>query len=203
VGLFVLGGPIIALLFEHGRFTPQDTARTLYVLRFLIVGLVGYGMSHLLTRAFYALKDTKTPVLISALAVGANIALDYLLIGPLGIGGLALATSLAGLIQMAALALMLRRRLGTALFAPLVPEMGEMLLSAFVMGASVYGLDLGLAHLGMGEFGRVGLGVTMGIVTYGGFVLWRRLLPELHKGVFTQRKREDSAPGPTFTPPAG
>lgn len=177
VGLFVLGGPIIALLFEHGRFTPQDTARTLYILRFLTVGLVGYGMSHLLTRAFYALKDTKTPVMVSALAVGVNIAFDYLLIGPLGVGGLALATSLAGLIQMTALTLMLQRRLKTALIAPLVPQTVGMLFSALLMGASVYGLDLGLAHWGTREFTRVALGVTAGILIYGMLTLWGRLPP--------------------------
>jgi putative peptidoglycan lipid II flippase len=178
VGLVVLGRPIIALLFEHGRFTPQDTARTLYVLRFLAIGLIGYGMSYLLTRAFYALKDTRTPVMVSALAVGLNIALDYLLIGPLGVGGLALATSIAGLAQLALLVLVLQRRLRRPLIAPIAPEVGMMLINASIMGVVVYGADLGLIHLGTGELARVMLGVVTGMISYGALAL-RGPLPAL------------------------
>jgi len=181
VGLLALGGPVIALLFEHGRFTPQDTARTLYVLRFLALGLIGYGMSHLITRAFYALKDARAPVTISALAVGLNVALDYLLIGPLGVGGLALATSIAGLVQLALLALVLRRRLRRArqpLITPIIPEMGMMLINASIMGLVVYGVDFGLKHLGAGEFARVGLGVLTGLISYSALALRGPLLRE-------------------------
>jgi putative peptidoglycan lipid II flippase len=179
VGLLVLGGPVIALLFEHGRFTAADTARTLYVLRFLSLGLLGYGATHLLTRAFYALRDTRTPVAISAVAVGVNIALDYALIGPLGVGGLALATALAGLIQMALLAWMLQRRLGAALLAPLAGPVGKMALSALLMGAVIYVIDGSLAGLSAGVFLRVGIAVTAGALSYGALALWGRLLPSI------------------------
>lgn len=177
VGLLVLGGPVIALLFEHGRFTAADTARTLYVLRFLSLGLLGYGATHLLTRAFYALHDTRTPVAISAVAVGVNIALDYALIGPLGVGGLALATALAGLIQMTLLVWALRCRLGAALLAPLAAPVGKMALSALLMGAVIYGIDGGLAGLSAGVFMRVGITVTAGVLSYGALTLWGRTWP--------------------------
>jgi len=178
VGLIVLGGPVIALLFEHGRFTPDDTARTLYVLRFLALGLLGYGMTHLLTRAFYALQDTRTPVLASAVAVGVNIAFDLLLIGPLGVGGLALATALAGFTQAAVLAVLLQRRLREPLWAPILPEGAKMALGALVMGGIVGALDGGLARLHASELARVGLSVAAGVLSYGAFALRAGLLPK-------------------------
>ena len=177
-GLIALGGPIIALLFEHGRFTPDDTVRTLYVLRFLALGVVGYGLAHPLTRAFYALQDTKTPVAISALTVGLNVALDYALVGPLGVGGLALATAIAGLAQMSLLAAALQRKLGTPLVIPIAPNAIKLALGASAMGLVVWGVDAQLTHLGLGEAFRVGLGVASGVLSYGALVLWARLLPD-------------------------
>ncbi len=177
-GLIALGGPIIALLFEHGRFTPDDTARTLAALRFLALGIVGYGLAHPLTRAFYALQDTRTPVWIGAVAVGLNIALDYALVGPLGVGGLALATAAAGLVQMGLLAVALQRRLRAPLLSPLVPIALKLALSAGAMGLLVWGVDAQLARLGLGEALRVGLGLTVGALSYGALVLRARLVPE-------------------------
>ncbi|OGF55476.1 MAG: murein biosynthesis integral membrane protein MurJ, partial [Candidatus Fraserbacteria bacterium RBG_16_55_9] len=179
IGLLILGGPIIQLLFEHGRFGPEDTARTLYALRFFALGLLGYGMTYLLTRSFYALQDTRTPVAISAVTVGLNIALDLLLIGPLGIGGLALATSIAGLTQMGLLILLLQNRLQVPLVFKIAPEIGKMLLGALFMGICVYGVDRSLAYLDANEFIRVGLSVTVGLLSYGVLALRGHLLPEI------------------------
>ena len=179
VGLLVLGGPIIQLLFEHGRFGPEDTARTLYALRFFALGLMGYGMTYLLTRSFYALQDTRTPVAISAVTVGLNIALDLLLIGPMGIGGLALATSIAGLTQMSLLMLLLQHRLQTAFIPQIAPEIGKMLLGALFMGTCVYFIDLGLAQMSANEFVRVGLSVAAGLLCYGGLAVRGHLLSEI------------------------
>jgi putative peptidoglycan lipid II flippase len=177
VGLLVLGSPIIQLLFEHGRFGPEDTTRTLYALRFLAVGLLGYGMTYLLARAFYALQDTRTPVTISAVAVGVNIALDLLLIEPLGIGGLALATAIAGLTQMVLLLTVLERRLQMSLFWQIARPVSRMLVSSCVMGLAVYLVDLPLRSAN--EFLRVGIGVATGLLSYGVLTFWAQLLPEM------------------------
>lgn len=181
VGLLVLGGPIIQLLFEHGRFGPEDTARTVYALRFFSLGLIGYGMTYLITRAFYALQDTRTPVAISAVTVGLNVALDLLLIGPMGIGGLALATSIAGLTQMTLLLLLLQNRLQTSIVAPMALVVGRMMLGALFMGLCVFLADLELAHWDANEFLRVGLGVLAGLLSYGALAFRGHLLPEIGK----------------------
>jgi len=137
-GLWAIGRPTIELLFQHGRFLPEDTTRTLYALNFYLIGMIGYGLVYLLTRAFYALRDTKTPVLIGIVAVAVNIVLDYTLVGLMGVGGLALATSVAGLVNMALLILSLERRLGRKLIRPLAGELSKMVISAGVMGALAF-----------------------------------------------------------------
>lgn len=177
-GLIALGGPIIELLFEHGRFTPDDTVRTLYVLRFLALGIVGYGLAHPLTRAFYALQDTNTPMKISALTVGLNVALDYALISPLGVGGLALATAVAGLVQMSLLIVALQRKLGASFIIPIAPNAIKLALGAGAMGLIVWGVDAQLTRFGLGEALRVGLGMASGVLSYGAVALWARLLPD-------------------------
>lgn len=99
VGLFLLGKPIIELLFEHRNFLPSDTLKTVHVLHLYLVGLMGYSFVTLFTRAFYSIEDTKTPVMVGIIAVGVNVGLDLLLVGPMKVGGLALATGVSGLVN--------------------------------------------------------------------------------------------------------
>ncbi|HBR10069.1 TPA: murein biosynthesis integral membrane protein MurJ [Candidatus Acetothermia bacterium] len=106
-GLYALGGNIIRLLFEHGRFTPTDTVRTVNVLYFYLIGLASYGLVFLFTRAFYALGKPRIPLIASSIAVIVNIVFNYLLIGAMQASGLALATALSGLVNMGILAFFL------------------------------------------------------------------------------------------------
>ncbi len=181
IGLAVLGEPIISLLFEHGRFGAEDTLRTASVLQFLSIALIGYGFSFLLSRAFYALQDTRTPVLISAIAVGVNILLALILVNPLGIRGLALATMGAGFIQMTLLAVILQKRLQSAFLAKSAPGMLKVLGAALVMGAAVYLLDAQLAGIGASALIRSGTGVLAGAIIYLLLAWPLRLLGEFAK----------------------
>ena len=90
VGLIVLRTPLIGLLFQHGKFTADDTARTAWALLFFCLGLYSYAGRDTLTRVFYAYHDTRTPVKISVATVGINIVCSYLFMHVLGVGGLAL-----------------------------------------------------------------------------------------------------------------
>ena len=171
VGLIVLGEPIVGLVFEHGAFTADDGARTLGALHFLSLGILGYGMTYLATRAFYALQDTKTPMVISSVAVGVNVALDLVLIGPMGVDGLALATAVAGTVQLLLSLAILSRRLGTALTRTLTGDGVQIALTAALMGAAVYGVDQGLVSSNLGDAVRTGVGLLVGLVSYGGIAL--------------------------------
>ncbi len=99
VGLIVLGQPLIALLFQRGLFNEESALATYWALAFFSVGLFGHGAVEILTRAFYAARDTRTPVAIGVGAMGLNIVLSLALMGPLGHGGLALSVSLAVIVE--------------------------------------------------------------------------------------------------------
>jgi putative peptidoglycan lipid II flippase len=112
VGLAVLAKPIVALIFEHGKFTAFDTAQTANALAAYAVGLSGYGAIKVLSPAFYALDDARTPMLISVGSIVVNYGMNSLLVGPFGHVGLAFSTSTVALVNFLLLALLMRRRLG-------------------------------------------------------------------------------------------
>jgi len=112
VGLAVLGKPIVALVFEHGKFTAFDTVQTANALAAYAIGLAGYGAIKVLSPAFYALGDARTPMLVSLGSIAVNYLMNSLLVGPFGHVGLAFSTSAVALVNFLLLALFMRRRLG-------------------------------------------------------------------------------------------
>jgi len=166
VGLLLLGKPTIELLFEHGAFTPQATLRTANALQFYALGLLPYGLATVLTRAFYALKDGKTPVWLSGIAVGVNVALSLLLVGPMGVGGLALATSIAGWAQFAATWWVLARRLGASPLGGLLSGWARIAVASAVMGAVVWAIWLWTLGWTQNDFAIVMLPAGLGIGVY-------------------------------------
>ncbi len=112
MGLIVLSHPIVALLFERGRFTAADTTATANAVMCYAIGLTGYSIVKVATPTFYALGDSRTPVVLSVMTVLANAALNLAFVHSLGYRGLALGTSLAALLNAGALMLILRNRLG-------------------------------------------------------------------------------------------
>ncbi len=121
VGLIVLRLPIVRLLFERGAFTPEDSAATAWALLFYGLGLVAHALVEIVTRAFYALHDTRTPVLVGTGAMVLNVLLSLTLIRWIGdpanltrgpFAGLALANTLATTLEGLALLWLIRQRVG-------------------------------------------------------------------------------------------
>ena len=112
VGLTVFRVPIVGILFERGPFTRSATIVTASILSAYATGLVFYIANRILAPAFYAMRDTWTPMSTGMVAVGVNIATGLLLMGPLGAVGLALGTAVASATNCLQLALRLRRRIG-------------------------------------------------------------------------------------------
>jgi len=117
VGLILLARPIVSMLYQHGKFNAITTEMTAWALLWYAAGLVGHSVMEVLTRAFYAQHDTKTPVLIGTLAMGLNVIFSFVFaqlfrqIGWMPHGGLALANSLATALEATALFVFMRQRL--------------------------------------------------------------------------------------------
>ncbi len=111
VGLFILGGPLIALVFQRGEFDSHSTAETAWALQFYSIALFAHSSLEILTRAFYAMHDTRTPVIVGVASMVVNVTLSLALISPLAQGGLALANSIATILEMVTLLMLLRRRM--------------------------------------------------------------------------------------------
>jgi putative peptidoglycan lipid II flippase len=111
IGLAMLASPIISVIYQHGRFTPEMTRQTAGALEFYAVGLVSYAVLKVLTPAFYAIGKRNTPMVVSFLAIGANLFLNWLFTFRLGWGhrGLAFSTSLVSTINFLLLYGLMRR----------------------------------------------------------------------------------------------
>ncbi|QRN86139.1 murein biosynthesis integral membrane protein MurJ [Clostridia bacterium] len=112
VGLAIMGKPLIRMMYQQGAFDAAATKATTIALVFYSAGILAYSAIHVLSRAFYALEDTKTPVIISSFSMLVNLGFSLLLIGPMGHGGLALAYSMTGTLHMCVMLLFLRRKSG-------------------------------------------------------------------------------------------
>ena len=123
-GLILLGRPIISLIYQRGAFTASDTEMVAWALAGYSIGLVGYAAIKILSPAFYALDDARTPMIISLASILVNAVASYIFRGwfstfsvtpetPNGLGhvGLALSTSCVALVNFFALAYLLRRKI--------------------------------------------------------------------------------------------
>ena len=109
--MVVLREPLTSVFYQYGLFGQSDADRTASALLFFALGLVGHIVVHVLTRAFYAMQDTKTPVAWAIIAVAINVPLMAVLVGPMGVEGLALALSISSVLEVIGLLWFLRRRI--------------------------------------------------------------------------------------------
>ncbi len=182
VALWLLSDPIIRVLFERGRFGPDDTLRTASALAAFVVGLPAFVLVKALTPGFFAREDTRTPLYIAMFVIIVNVALNvFFLYGTtLAQVGIALATSLSGWLNAAMLAVVLRRRDHWIADHRLMSRSWRMLAATIGMGAAIWGarmaLEPVLAHanvrgvaalLGVCVLGTVvyaALGALLGVV---------------------------------------
>jgi putative peptidoglycan lipid II flippase len=130
--LAVMSRPVIALLYEHGRFGPHDTGRTAGALVMYCVGLPAFAGVGVLTRTFYALGDTRKPVQASFVSVALNLALNLALMVPLAHLGLALSTSVTAMANLGQLGFYLRRRVGPLGARRILVTLGRVLVASVV-----------------------------------------------------------------------
>lgn len=137
IGLMLLARPIVELLFQRNAFTAESTGMTVTALQLFAVGLFAHAGLETITRAFYAMHDTATPVRIGIASVALNILLSLVLLEPLKQGGLALANSIATILEMFVLLYLLRPRLHGVDGRTLARSAVKMLVGAFVMSIAI------------------------------------------------------------------
>jgi putative peptidoglycan lipid II flippase len=170
VGLIVLGRPIVALIYERGKFSSVDTEHAAGALACYAIGLAGYSAIKILAPAFYALNDARTPMAISLSMIVVNFGMNWLLVRVLQERGLALSTSAVALLNFALLYLLMRRRLGGIEDRKTVVAVWKILLASAAMAVVCWGVNSRLGQsLGSSFPGRltlVGISVGAGVVAY-------------------------------------
>ncbi len=139
VGLMVLATPIIRLLFQRGGFAAEDTAMMRPVLIVCALGLPFISFVSIALRAFYAQKDTTTPVHAALISFLVNLGLSFALMGPLGTVGLAIASNIAVVVQAVYLQTHLARKREGLNFRPVAGDLIKVVLAAALMGGAVAG----------------------------------------------------------------
>ncbi len=134
VGAVIFAKPIVKLLFGRGAFDSQAISMTYYALIFYSVGMLGFGFREIFSRAFYSLQDTKTPVINAAIAIAINIILNFILSKFMGIGGLALATSISAIFCSLLLLISLRKKIGPFGMRKISIKFLKILYASSVMG---------------------------------------------------------------------
>lgn len=137
----VLSVPVVQLLFERGKFDHADTRATAAALVCFAAGMIGLGLREVLSKAYYSLQDTKTPMINGAIAIAVNVTMNFALIGPLKHAGLALASSFAVTVTTLLLITGLRRKLGRINGRLMLKALVKNLIAGAVMGLSVWIFD--------------------------------------------------------------
>lgn len=179
--LVLLREPAVRLLFERGAFQPADTARTAAVFLAYAPQLPFTALDQLLIVAFYARKDTRTPVLVGVVGVGLYLATALALIGPLGVVGLALANAVQNSAHGLVLLALLQRSLGGLVAVPLLGFAARVLVATGTMALALHGLLAALPPLlpggAGGDLALLGGAALVGLMTYGAAAWALRLRP--------------------------
>ena len=200
-GLAALAHPIIAMIYQHGRFSAHDTDQTALALQAYAVGLAGYAAIKVLVPCFYALGLPRTPLRISLIGIGINLALNLLNSEVLGLGyaGLALITSLVALINVGQLYYALRKRVDLGELGPWTLFLLRCVAAAGLCGALAWGLDHWLEAVVQSRLLRaLGLAGVVGVSVLAYFVAARLL--RLEESGQAWRMMRARLPGATRRP---
>jgi putative peptidoglycan lipid II flippase len=180
VGLIILSRPIIALIYQYGRFTASDTDQTAIALAYYAIGLTAFSTVRVLAPSFFALRDTRIPMIASLLSIVINYAVAKFTVDYLNIGhrGLALSNSAVSIVNFAILFFFMRRKLDGIEGRRLLSAFAKVMLASAAMGAVCWLVSDRIEnYLGLGGlFARlinVGASIAVGVIV---FYLGARLL---------------------------
>ncbi len=169
VGLIVLARPIVTLICLHGKFTAADVALTVPILRMYAAGMAGYFCIHILLRAFFAQKDTRTPLRIAgALAVANMLLVVTLVFTPLRARAFGLASACTSTVNALLLVWVLRRRWGRIGLRRIAASAARTIVATTAMAAAALGAVHYLRPVAERLFGSVK--ASAGMLTAGGII---------------------------------
>ena len=192
LGFMVLSGPIITTIFQGGRFDAYSAGQTGRALFFYSIGLFAYGSTRVLQSCFFALKDTVTPTKVSFLALILNIIFNSILMFRMKISGLALATSISGIISFLVLFYLLRKRLGPFGIKDIANSFLRILIASVAMAAlcSFVYAKVSVSSAGIWvRFMNLGLVIAAGLLSYAlfCFILGVREIRQVHQWLLKRR----------------
>lgn len=169
VGCIVLSKQIVEVLFQRNAFTSKDTTMTASILLIYVIGILAFALRDVLTRGFYSMEDSKTPMINSIISIVFNISLNLILVKPLGYKGLAIATAVSAYIGLFLFNRSMKKKIegyssrdnyivfAKALFAALIMGLGVKLVYGILGTSLVGGLLLKLIAL----LSAVGVGIII------------------------------------------
>ncbi len=164
VGLAVLGESMVALVYQHGRFLAADTRETAIALAGYAIGIPGYAAVKLLSPAFYALGDSRTPMLVSLGSIGVNAVCAYTAVEVfhLGTGGIALSLSLVAILTALSLLALISRKIEGVHGGAILLNLGKVVIAASVMCLACLVVVRLTASNGL----RAAVGIPLGAAVY-------------------------------------
>ena len=187
VGAMIFAREIVILLFGRRAFTPEAASMTGSALFYYSIGMIAFGLRDVLIRAFYSLQDTRTPMINATIAVVINIVLNIVLSRFLGIGGLALATSISGIISAVLMFITLRKKIGPFGIKEIARSFVKIVCASIFMGILAYTSFSVLSRF-MSENMALVIAIAFGALTYGILILFMKI-PEVDRTVEAVKRR--------------
>ncbi len=171
-GLMALSLPVVRTMYYQLQVTPEQIEVLSVMLIYYCIGIVGYGSQQVLNRGFYAVQDTRSPVLINTFVLLFNIVLSFALVRQFSYRGLALAYSLSGLLSMIVLGVALRFKIGQYGGKALLKSAIQSIIASVIMGLVVYAVANGMEQAldvwssKWLQVLQIGVGITVGVIVY-------------------------------------
>ena len=187
IGAMIFSKEIVTLLFGRGAFTPEAIDMTGGALFYYSIGMIAFGLRDILSRAFYALQDTKTPMINATIAVVINIILNLVLSKYLGIGGLALATSIAAIVGTLLLFITLRRKIGGFGLKEITKSFIKICVASILMGFIALGSFNFLSQNIRQNLALI-LAIGIGALAYA-ILIYLMKIPEVDRSIEVMKKK--------------
>lgn len=165
IGFMAFASQIVSLLFERGAFNSNSVLLTSQALFYYSIGMIGFGLREVLSRTFFSLQDTKTPMINASISLILNIILNIILSKYLGVGGLALATSISAIFAVVLLFVSLEKKIGSFDIKCIAVSFIKILCASIFMGILARGVFNLLINIMSQNFALI-ISIGIGAIIY-------------------------------------